>query len=437
MDPREATRLIEPLRRTRALPVLRLLDDAGLDAGPAPEADPDAVEPYRWLLARVGDGVRLTQAGYLPPAIVLETVRSLGWEDRWIGKHNREDQTLPVLLLREYAQRYGLLRKQRGVLHRTVAGRRLTDDPAALWWHIAERLPLARTEAERIAGLLYLLAAAARSERPQARVADALRALGWVDAATGAAPVELDALELTRDTAWVFDQLGLVEGRRRAERRFRPGAVQLARAALLGPSRPHRPAAVPAGPPPAGRPDEAVELTVVLRDVEPPVWRRLLVPVSLPLAQLHTVLQTAMGWRDVHLHLFEVDGVRYGDVGDLPGPRGDETSSTVGDAAAVTSSVRYEYDFGDGWQHDVRIGERLASAGSGTPRCLAGGRACPPEDCGGPPGYAHLLAVLADPAHPERPEVLDRLGGEYDPEVFDAAATDELLALHHRQGGAG
>jgi hypothetical protein len=139
-----------------------------------------------------------------------------------------------------------------------------------------------------------------------------------------------------------------------------------------------------------------------------------------------------MGWEDAHLHLFEVAGVRYGDVEDFPDPLGDEETTTVGDAAAVTRGFRYEYDFGDGWEHDVRIGQRLASVGSGTPRCLDGARTCPPEDCGGPHGYERLLAVLADPADPERPELLEWLGGEFDPDAFDAAATDELLELYDR-----
>jgi pRiA4b ORF-3-like protein len=431
VDPREAAELIEQLRRTRSVPVLRLLDDAGLDAGPAPQPDPAAAEPYRWLLTRVGDGVRLTQAGYLPPAIVTETMRTLGWDADWIGTHNREDQTLPVLLLRDSARRFGLLRTSRGVLLRTVAGRRLTDDPVGLWWHLAERLPLARGEAERVAGLLYLLAVAAGRSRPQAPVAECLRALGMIDEVTGRPPDEVDAVALTRDTATVFDQLGLLEGRRWEERRPGPGAVQLARAALGGHGNP-QPAAVPADPPAATRRDEAVELTVVLRDTEPPVWRRLLVPASLTLRQLHAVLQTAMGWEDAHLHLFEVAGVRYGDVEDLPDPLGDEETFTVGDAAAVTQQFAYEYDFGDGWEHDVRIGQRLAAVGSGTPRCLDGARACPPEDCGGPHGYQRLLAVLADPADPERPELLEWLGGEFDPDAFDVAATDELLELYDR-----
>nr|WP_199522271.1 plasmid pRiA4b ORF-3 family protein [Geodermatophilus sp. LHW52908] len=399
MEAREAADLIERLRRTRSVPVLRLLDAAGLDAGPAPVPDPAAVEPYRWLLARVGDGVRLTKSGYLPPALVTETMTGLGWEDRWIGKHNREEHTLPVLLLRDSARRFGLLRTHRGVLLRTVAGRRLTDDPVGLWWHVAERLPLARGEVERDAGLLYLLAVAAGRSRTETLVAECLAALGLVDEVTGRPPEEVDAIALTRDTSAVLDRMGLLEGPRYGEKRPGAGAVQLARAALLGQGA-ETTSAGPAGAPASGRRDEAVELTVVLRDTEPPVWRRLLVPASLTLRQLHAVLQTAMGWQDAHLHQFEVAGVVYGDVEDLPDPIGDEDTVTVGDAAAVTREFTYEYDFGDGWEHDVRIGERLPAVGPGAPRCLDGARACP---AGGLRRPARLRAPARGAGRPGRP----------------------------------
>jgi hypothetical protein len=79
---------------------------------------------------------------------------------------------------------------------------------------------------------------------------------------------------------------------------------------------------------------------------------------------------------------------------------------------------RYQYDFGDGWEHDIRVGQRLAAVGLRAPHCVDGARACPPEDCGGAPGYEHLLAVLADPADPEHAEQLERVGGEFDPEAL-------------------
>src|SRR3954469_10289717 len=184
--------LVDRLRATGSVGLLRLIDNAEVDAGPLPIPDPAVVEPYRWLLVRVGDGVRLTQAGRLPPALVEETMRTLGWDADWIGKMNREDQTYPVAELRELARRMGLLRLHRGVLLRTVVGRRLTDDPTALWWHLADRLPLARTAVEQLAGVLFLLAVAAGRPRPHARVAEGLTALGLIDVATSQPPDELD-----------------------------------------------------------------------------------------------------------------------------------------------------------------------------------------------------------------------------------------------------
>src|SRR3954465_15899725 len=144
--------LVDRLARTRWMPLLRLIDDADVEGGPPVEPDPAAVEPYRWLLTRVGDGIRLTQAGHLPPAVVEETMHILGWDADWIGTMNREDQTYPVQELRELAGRMGLLRKHRGTLLPTAIGRSCAQDPLALWWHLADRLPPARTEVERQAG---------------------------------------------------------------------------------------------------------------------------------------------------------------------------------------------------------------------------------------------------------------------------------------------
>ncbi|MPZ79994.1 MAG: hypothetical protein GEV28_06165 [Actinophytocola sp.] len=100
------------------------------------------VHPYTWLLDRVGaDGITLTGAGYLPPAHVQAAVTELGLANEWIGKGNREVQTLPVLNLRESAQRAGLLRKHQGKLVLTPRGRTARTDPVALWWLLAEQTP--------------------------------------------------------------------------------------------------------------------------------------------------------------------------------------------------------------------------------------------------------------------------------------------------------
>ena len=174
----------------------------------------------------------------------------------------------------------------------------------------------------------------------------------------------------------------------------------------------------------------AIQLKITLRYTTPPVWRRLVVPGSLTLAELHTVVQTAMGWTDVHLHLFEADGVVYGDVDDMDDEAvGEEDDTTLTAISRKGSTFRYEYDFGDGWQHDVLVEQVQTVSDTVTPACLDGRRACPPEECGGPSGYQHLVAVLADPSDPEHAQMLHWLGADFDPEEFDIDATNELLAL--------
>jgi hypothetical protein len=137
-----------------------------------------------------------------------------------------------------------------------------------------------------------------------------------------------------------------------------------------------------------------------------------------------------MGWQGYHLHRFEIDGVLYGDVEEIEGrPLGEEESFTIGRAARDFS---YEYDFGDGWDHEIRIEQAVLSIGSGAPHLIGGQRACPPEDCGGTPGYEHLLDVLADPRHEEHADLLRWVGGKYDPDAFDLAETNAKLDLFDR-----
>lgn len=142
-----------------------------------------AVRPYTWLLQRIGAGIDLTAAGYLPPAVVLQTVTELGWDRPWIGAGNREYHTLPVLELRESARRVGLIRKHRGRLLLTPAGRSLTQDHSGLWFHLAARTPVGRGDAATDAGLLLLLAVAAgtplNSNLIDHLLVVGLEALGW------------------------------------------------------------------------------------------------------------------------------------------------------------------------------------------------------------------------------------------------------------------
>ncbi len=200
-----------------------------------------------------------------------------------------------------------------------------------------------------------------------------------------------------------------------------------------------RPATGGAAPKPAGAADPTLRLRVTLLHVEPAVWREVLVPVDLTFAQLHNVLQAAMGWEDCHLHEFEVGEMHIG----LPAPKDffagdrpllDERKTRLGDVLDGRRKLRYWYDFGDDWWHEIAIRNGAADEGSG-PCLLAGEGACPPEDCGGPYGYAELLQVLANPKHPEHRE-LREWAGDFDPQRFDFERAAKAVAKAIRRTSA-
>ncbi len=154
-------------------------------------------------------------------------------------------------------------------------------------------------------------------------------------------------------------------------------------------------------------------------------------PASTTLAELHALLQAAMGWEDYHLHQFEIAGVTYStDDGEGWGPAPkDERRARLDRVARKGTRLVYEYDFGDSWEHDIKVEDVLdAEDGKVYPACVAGERACPPEDCGGVWGYEEFLAALADSHHDEHDHLLEWVGGEFDPERLDLAAVNRALA---------
>jgi hypothetical protein len=178
------------------------------------------------------------------------------------------------------------------------------------------------------------------------------------------------------------------------------------------------------------------QLKVTLAGVRPAVWRRLQVPSSVLLNELHDILQIALGWTNSHLHQYEARGQLYG----KPHP---EFSLQVQNEARVRldevlvrekDAMLYEYDFGDSWTHRIVL-EKIVVAPPDLklPKCVAGARACPPEDCGGVYGYAELLKAIRDPSHPEHDDMLEWVGGDYDPDFFDLEDVNKQLAP--RKGG--
>jgi hypothetical protein len=170
-------------------------------------------------------------------------------------------------------------------------------------------------------------------------------------------------------------------------------------------------------------------LRVSLRDVQPEVWRRVVVRSGTPLPKLARLLEQAMGWAGYHLHLFDVGGVLFG----VPD---EDADYMINEKAAMVrhvlprpgSSLRWDYDFGDGWEHDVVV-EAIESPveGKGYPVCLDGERACPPEDCGGVSGYEELLRVLGDPSDPEHEHMVSWTPEGFDPAVFDLVAANRNM----------
>jgi hypothetical protein len=170
------------------------------------------------------------------------------------------------------------------------------------------------------------------------------------------------------------------------------------------------------------------QLKMVLEGIRPQIWRRVVVPADIRLSHLHDVFQITMGWTDSHLHAFTIEGVPYSqpfDETDMEDERRVRLSSLV---TAAGTPFQYQYDFGDDWQHAVQV-EKIRPAAPDTLvlDCLGGKRACPPEDCGGIPGYAQLLRILKNPRHPEHEEMRQWAGRRFDPEAFDPAAVNKKL----------
>ncbi len=170
------------------------------------------------------------------------------------------------------------------------------------------------------------------------------------------------------------------------------------------------------------------QMKVTLQDISPPIWRRIQVTNDTTLGKLHRILQVVMGWSDYHLHEFIIGEVSYGvpdkeSMSDMKNEKNVRLSQIVsGEGMRFT----YIYDFGDYWRHKILV-EKILSPEQDTryPICIKGKRACPPEDCGGIGGYYEFLEAIKDPDHPDHEDMLDWVGGSFDPEAFDL---DEINA---------
>ncbi len=182
------------------------------------------------------------------------------------------------------------------------------------------------------------------------------------------------------------------------------------------------------------------QVKITLKNLTPPIWRRILVSSETTLAQFHPILQTVMGWEDSHLYVFKAGSVQF----TYPYEPGDLEEMTAVDARAVKLIhlvpghrpfhgqfhyvLEYEYDLGDGWEHELVFEDVLApDPNQKLPLCLAGERACPPEDVGGVRGYADFLDAIRLRDHPEHDQYMEWSGGSFDPERFNMKAVNSAL----------
>jgi hypothetical protein len=180
----------------------------------------------------------------------------------------------------------------------------------------------------------------------------------------------------------------------------------------------------------AAVPVQIYQLKVTLREVRPPVWRRFHVRSDMMLEQLHWALQLIVGWTDSHLHQFRAARAASGRARSAQVVESEDERRVI--LAEVLRKPKdrliYEYDFGDGWEHELELEEILTVPPEGKfPWVLSGKRACPPEDVGGPWGYANFLKALADPKHPDHEDLAEWCGAPFDPEAFDVNAINRAF----------
>jgi hypothetical protein len=180
------------------------------------------------------------------------------------------------------------------------------------------------------------------------------------------------------------------------------------------------------------------QIKMTLKGIDPPVWRRVHTP-DCTLEELHAIIQVTMGWEFEHLYRFTIGGVAYADLEMTSDEEVEDACATRLSAVLPIENRRprfsYEYDFGDEWIHQLIVEERfLPKADVKYPTCVGGQRACPPEDCGGPWAYSDFVEAICNPDHRRHEELLEWVGGEFDPEQFDQeAVNNELRRMRTRK----
>lgn len=173
--------------------------------------------------------------------------------------------------------------------------------------------------------------------------------------------------------------------------------------------------------------DKVFQFKITLHGTKPPIWRRIQVPETYTFWDLHVATQDAMGWSDYHLHEFEMLDPKTGEIEKIGTPHEDYSDELIPESKQKIAEwfsmenrrAGYIYDFGDSWEHIIEL-EKIIPREKNVnyTKCVKGKGACPPEDCGGVWGYENFLKIIKTPNHEEHKEMLEWIGGEFNPERF-------------------
>ncbi len=171
------------------------------------------------------------------------------------------------------------------------------------------------------------------------------------------------------------------------------------------------------------------QLKIDLKDTKPKIWRRIHVNSEITLNELHHIIQISMGWTNSHLYTFTIDGIEYtvkeydADYVQFANSR----EYTI-EKARIDGLFEYLYDFGDSWEHEIVIENKIEDKNLMNPICLEGEGRCPPEDVGGTHGFEEFLKIMKDKSHPERDSYITWYGSEFDPNQVDLDQINKELA---------
>ncbi|MGV8962293.1 MAG: plasmid pRiA4b ORF-3 family protein [Candidatus Saccharimonadaceae bacterium] len=180
--------------------------------------------------------------------------------------------------------------------------------------------------------------------------------------------------------------------------------------------------------------NKTYQIKITLKGSKPSIWRRLLIPSDLLLSDFHKIIQSTMGWTNSHLHQFKHNRAYYAPKNDVDDFGFDDYQINYSKIKVGTllknekDKMVYEYDFGDGWEHNIVL-EKIENISRDKKEvtCLTGKNNCPPEDCGGIDGYYNLLEIIQNPNHELYEEYTEWLGREFDPTHFDLEEINEML----------